>query len=115
MKKLQKTWPDVAKELHYHLCNCTLSHAALSAASGVNYYAIRRFRKTGIHNDTDNATKLCTYFNIEIKNNKKVQNTELDKLVSALTDAWDGSESHAQLLTKLIRSTKSFRVEGRCK
>ncbi len=115
MRKVQKQWPDIAGELSDQLRNCKLSNNELSIASGVNYFAIRRFRKDGVWNKTSGAIMLCTFFKISEFKYKKVQNTELDKLISELISVWDGSESHAQLLTKLIQSTKSFKVEGRCR
>jgi hypothetical protein len=113
MKKVQRLWPDVAKDLNEKLRQCQLNNGALSKASGVNYHAIRRLRKQGVHNQSANAKMLCTYFKIALDSNVKLQTDEFSKLVSELESAWDGSESHAKLLTKLIRSTKSFRVEGR--
>jgi hypothetical protein len=113
MKKVQRVWPDVAKDLSEHLQRCELNNIELSKASGVNYHAIRRLRKNGVHNQSGNAKKLCIFFNISLDRGEKLQPDEFSKLVSELEAAWDGTEPHAKLLTKLIRSTKSFRVEGR--
>lgn len=113
MKKVQRLWPDMANDLNEHLRRCELNNIELSKASDVNYHAIRRLRKYGVHNQSGNAKKLCSYFRISLDINLKVQPDEFGKLVSELESAWDGSEPHAKLLTKLIRSTKSFRVEGR--
>ena len=38
---------------------------------------------------------------------------DLAKLMAEIESVWDGTESHAQLLSRLIRSTKSFRIEER--
>lgn len=113
MQKVQRQWKDVAKDLEAHLTQCKLNYSELSTASCVDYYAIRRMRISGIHNQTNNAKDLCTYFKIPIVLKVKVQPDEFGRLVSELESTWDGSEPHAKLLTKLIRSTKSFRVEGR--
>lgn len=113
MNKLQRHWPSVAQELSDQLRSCDLSINDLAIASGVDYYAIRRFRKDGVRNKTNAAVKLCTYFNILMTETKEVQKNELDKLISELNSAWDGSESHAQLLTELIRITKYFKVKVR--
>lgn len=113
MQKVQRKWIDVAKELMERLQASNLSNVKLSKASHVNYYAIRRLRKSGVHNQSSNAEILCSYFKIQREFDLKVQSNEFDKLVSELAAAWDGSEPHAKLLTKLIRSTKSFRIEWR--
>jgi hypothetical protein len=113
MKKVQRNWPDVARELNERLTQSKLSHDKLASASGVGYYAIRRFRLSGVHNQSVNSRKLCSFFNIPIEIDIKVQPDQFTKLVSELASVWDGSEPHAKLLAKLIRSTKSFRVEGR--
>lgn len=103
----------MAKDLEARLNQCKLNNSELSTASGVDYYAIRRMRINGIHNRSGNAKDLCTYFKIPTDCKAKVQPDEFGRLVSELESTWDGSEPHAKLLTKLIRSTKSFRVEGR--
>lgn len=113
MNKVQRSWADVAKDLEGHLDQRERSNSELSKASLVNYHAIRRMRIKGVHNQSSNAKRLCTFFGISLIHNVKVQTGEFDKLVYELGAAWDGSEPHAKLLTKLIRSTKSFRVEGR--
>lgn len=30
-----------------------------------------------------------------------------------MRDVWDGSEPHAELIENLIRTTKSFKIDGR--
>lgn len=113
MEKVQRLWPDVARELNEQLTQSKLSYNQLAKASGAGYYAIRRFRLSGVHKQSVNARKLCSFFNIAIEFDIKVQPGQFAKLVSELKAVWDGSEPHAKLLTKLIHSTKSFRVEGR--
>lgn len=113
MKKVQRNWPDVARELNEQLTQSKLSYDQLASASGVGYYAIRRFKLNGVHNQSTNAKKLCCFFKIALEFEVKVQPDQFTKLVSELASVWDGSEPHAKLLAKLIRSTKSFRVEGR--
>jgi len=113
MKKMQKTWGEIAIELDKHLEGCPLSNLLLSKASKVNYFAIRRYRKDGIKNQTRGALMLCKYFKINMKSSNKMQNSDLAKLIAEIETVWDGTESHAQLLSKLIRSTKSFRIQER--
>lgn len=110
MEKVQLSWADVSRQLNEKLHLCKQNHSALSKDSGVDYYAIRRFSLDGVHNKTESAKKLCTYFEILYESTEKVQPDELSKLVSELKTVWDGSEPHAKLLTNLIRSTKSFKV-----
>lgn len=113
MNKVQRTWPEVARDLNQQLALNNLDYKTLASASGASYYAVRRLKLGGVHNQSINAKKLCTYFNIKIDIEVKVQTDHFSKLVSELEAVWDGSEPHAKLLSKLIRSTKSFRVEGR--
>lgn len=113
MKKVQRKWPEVARDLNEQLAQCKLSYNQIASASGVGYYAIRRLKLGGVHNQSSNAKKLCGFFNISTEFDVKVQPDVLAKLVSELTAVWDGTEPHAKLLAKLIRSTKSFKVEGR--
>jgi hypothetical protein len=111
MNKVQLSWADVSRQLNEKLRLCKLNNSALSEVSGVDYYAIRRFNLSGVRNKTGSAKKLCTYFKIPYESTAKVQPDELSKLVSEIKAVWDGSEPHAKLLTNLIRSTKSFKVE----
>ena len=111
MKKVQLLWSDISSKLNKQIRLCKLNNSKLSKESQADYYAIRRFRMHGVRNQSENAIKLCTYFNIPLEVNTEVQPDELEKLISELKAAWDGSEPHAKLLTNLIRSTKSFKVE----
>lgn len=113
MNKIQKNWGEISMELGKHLQECPLSNFLLSKASKVDYFAIRRYRKGGIKSQTQGALMLCKYFKIEMKISKKMQNPGLEKLITEIASVWDGTESHAQLLSKLIRSTKSFRIQER--
>lgn len=113
MKKVQKPWGEISTELSKHLQDCSLSNSELAKASKVNYFAIRRYRKNAIKSQTESAFKLCKYFRIDTFIFIKMQSIDLVKLISEIEAVWDGTESHAQLLSKLIRSTKSFRVVER--
>lgn len=110
---MQKSWSEISTELGKCLEDSPLSDSLLSKASKVNYFAIRRYRKDGIKSQTRGALILCKYFKININISKKMQNSDLGKLILEIEAVWDGTESHAQLLSKLIRSTKSFRIQER--
>lgn len=113
MKKMQKTWDEISAELDNCLEGCPLSNSLLSKATKVNYHAIRRYRKDGVKSQTRGALVLCNFFKINMKISKKKQNPDLVKLIMEIESVWDGTESHAQLISKLIRSTKSFRIQER--
>lgn len=115
MKKVQRDWREIADVLNERLDRCALDNIELSRASHANYHAVRRLRLTGVHNRSANARKLCSFFKIPLTENVKPQTDELAKLVSELETVWDGSAPHAKLLSKLIRSTKSFSVDDRPK
>jgi len=111
MNKVQPSWAGISRQLNEKLRQCKLNNTELSKASNVDYYAIRRFKLNGVHNKSESANKLCTYFQILHESTAKEQPDDLTKLLDEIKAVWDGSEPHAKLLTNLIRSTKSFKVE----
>lgn len=113
MEKLQRHWNRVAAELNEALKKCSLSPNALAQGAKINYYAARRYLINGVDSKTTSALKLCEFFEVPLEEPQKLQNKLLDALTGVLVDTWDGSEPHAELITKLIKSTKPFKIEGR--
>lgn len=115
MQKVQTPWTSACKELNKKLRQYKGSPTSLSRESGVSYFAVRRFMLSGVHNRNENVEKLLLHFSISIDETANAGEKTLGELNNVLRDAWDGSEGHAELLAKLIQSTKSFKVEGRQK
>lgn len=113
MEKVQKTWSVIRNELNEKLLSFDQDYRDLSKAAGISYYAARRFKINGAKNQTGTAIKLCVFFGISQEKTAKLQSFSLNELIARLTDAWDGSESHAELLVNLIESTKSFKIQTR--
>ena len=112
MQNLQRPWLEIRDELLAKLKQCDLDTGTLSAAVGVSYHAIWRFRKNGIFNRCKNALRLCTFFKIDTETAKAVAGDN-EGILRAVRKAWDGSESHAELLAELILSTAPFSVTRR--
>lgn len=115
MQKLQKSWPAIRIQLNDKLRSSEYGLTELSRRTGVNYFAVRRFRMEGVRNRGKNAEKLCKYFGIGLQETAKVQNNLLGMLTEVLEGAWDGSAPHAELIIGLIKSTEPFKVAERRK
>lgn len=62
--------------------------------------------------------KLCTFFEIDTANSANYggSKSEIEALLTkTLTDVWDGTSAHADLLIKLVKSTKTFSVRRHSK
>lgn len=113
--KVQRNWSDVRDELNAKLQASDHDYQLLARSSGVGYYAARRFVLSGAKNRTVTAEKLCLHFGIPLHITAKLQSNKLKELTSLVEEVWDGSGPHAELLGKLIKSTKSFKVQDRAK
>ena len=100
-------------ELNEKITACKLSAGELSSCSKINYYAARRYLIRGVKKRNNSALKLCTYFNISTEIPNIMQCKELMKVLETVEDVWDGTTIHAEFIDSLIRSTKSYKVEGR--
>lgn len=110
MKKVQRPWGDVVADLNVALKECDLSLHDLSALSGCNYFALWRYKHKGVSSRTKAAIGLCSFFKVSTEYFVKLQNNPIDTVIGAVQEAWDGSPAHAELMARLIRSTKEFSV-----
>lgn len=113
MHKSQAQWTVARVKLNEALAQYNDTSVALSRASGADFYAVRRLRKHGAGSRGKNALLLCAFFGIHVDENARALESEIDDLHKLLDEVWDGSNSHAALLAKLIESTRSFTVEER--
>lgn len=113
MQKHQVDWPAARELIKAKLTQYKDRPGVLAREAGIGYFAARRFILNGVHNRGKNVDKLCNFFGIKVTETVKVQKGTLGELSDLLREVWDGTEAHAQLIGKLIESTKTFRVEGR--
>ncbi|WP_148278577.1 hypothetical protein [Burkholderia sp. KJ006] len=113
MHKTQVQWTVAKAKLNEALAQYKGTPTALSRASGVDFYAARRFLNEGVGSRGKNAFRLCAFFEIEFSENAHAQEPEIVDLHKLLDEVWDGSRPHAALLAKLIESTRSYTVEER--
>ena len=113
MHKTEVEWGVIRAKLNEALAQYKDSPTALSRASGVDFYAIRRFLSNGVNSRGTNALRLCAYFGIETTRNAQFDGIEIDELHKLLDEIWDGTRSHAALLAELIESTRGYIVKRR--
>lgn len=112
--KVQRSWGVVCDELNTKLRQSDHNYKLLAIAAGISYDAARRFVLNGAKNQTATAEKLCLHFHIPLHETAKPQNcSKLGELTALVEEVWDGSGPHAELLAKLIKSTKPFKVQDR--
>lgn len=112
---MQRDWSIACGELNAKLQRCGRDYRSLAESAGISYYAARRFILAGAINYTQTAKKLCLHFGIPTIENAKLQNNKLEELTALVEEVWDGTSPHAELLAKLIKSTKPFKVQDRAK
>ena len=102
--KLQRNWKDIKKDLHKALEGYSGSPTELANGAKIDYFSARRYLMNPPENQTESAIKLCTYFSIDIF----IQNEDLQLIMEAVLDSWDGSKEHAIGLAELLKWSKSF-------
>jgi hypothetical protein len=113
MHKTQANWDVARAKLNEALAQYKGSPTTLSTASGIDFYAARRFLLKGAGNKGSNAFRLCAFFGIDYSRNAQIEEPQIRDLHKLLDEVWDGSRPHAALLAKLIESTRSYTVEER--
>lgn len=114
MQKLQRNWGEVANDLNRCLQGCSLTSKQLSEGAGVSYHAARRYLLSG-HAKNDNATAraLCLFFGVPTEKTANLQSGSIERITQVISEVWDGSAPHADLIVELIRTTKSFKIDDR--
>ncbi len=112
MQKLQRPWVEIAAELQRCVQESGLTYLQLSKQAKIDYFAARRIINGHLKNRTDAAMMVCTFFEIDTINPDKMQSNAGKEILDVITRTWDGTDSHAQLLVKLIEGTARFKVEA---
>lgn len=107
MKKVQSGW-SLALPLEKALRASQLSNAQIAGEAKVNYHAVRRMRRDGVRNRSANAVALCKFF--RISESDRVGEMSEAVLISAVVNAWDGTEEHGRLILDLIRCAEQHKV-----
>ena len=111
MHKTPLKWSGISANLRSALACCGLTPTALSHKAKIDYYAARRLLSGRLEKRSANAIALCKYFGIEtVQNAKTEEDQKRLQLENLISEVWDGSEPHALLIEKLIRSTKNFMI-----
>ena len=113
MKKLQRNWSEISSELSYCLATCKLTYAQLAEVTGLSYHAARRYLLTCVvKNNNHNARLLIRYFGVATEKTANIKLDPYDSILQAVSDIWDGTDEHAQLLVKLITATQGYKFDA---
>jgi hypothetical protein len=107
---IKRPWSNVAADLEVALKAIDKNPMWLESQTGVKHHAIRRMRNGLLKNRTDNAEKLCAYFEIPLIESEKLRISDALDFTQVIQRIWDGSQAHAELIIKLIESTHGFSV-----
>lgn len=102
--KVQRDWQLIRTELRVALENYGGTAKELSTSTGIDYFSARRYLIRPPENQTRSAMTLCSYFNIDIF----MQNSDLQVILDAVKEVWDGTSDQAQSLADLLRWSKSL-------
>lgn len=81
-----------------------LTQAAIASTIGVSQSQVSRVLAGHIKRRTKLLDALCVYAESQILHIDKPDVRKNSVLMSALTQVWDGTETHAQALAQVIRS-----------
>lgn len=116
MSKVQRNWDLVRAELNATLKASNLRPRELAALAAIDYYAARRYLLHGVVNRCRSALQVCEHLGIQTVESTNMQimsPPQIRDLLSLVAEVWDGTSSHAELLSALIRSTGPFKVQDR--
>ena len=93
-------------DLKAHFKSSGLTQSEYSKKSGVNQATISRLLKTESNRTrlSSGLVKLWNYASINIYRHKVNDIMTQTELLNALESVWDGTESHAKALTKLLEA-----------
>lgn len=116
MEVPQEKRAAILAELNRALASCEMTPLELSKAAGIRYDAAWRALRGGVRNYTQTAKALCRCFGLQIVKSRKTQASRervLEDMVWTIAEVWDGTQAHADLITRLVRSTGAFEVGKR--
>lgn len=79
----------------------------LASKTGVNHQAIRRMLAGQLEKRTQNAERVCHYFQIPLHESDKSKTITETAIMDCVRAVWNGTPEHAALIIRLIRATKA--------
>lgn len=107
--------PRIRKELEAYLKDAYITPTAFAARHGVNQSTVQRFLAARTKTVTPKMKPLLKYANIEIDmriNDVPSSGRDNARIRQALDRVWDGRESTAEILAKLIESVGPVIVQA---
>lgn len=83
----------------------------ISSKSSIHQSQVCRILSGKFKRCSKNVLKLCKYAEITIVQ-KKADPRGNEKLMEALSYAWDGTEKHAEIIAKMLMAVKELRMRG---
>jgi len=114
-KPPQANLPRIRKELEAYLKNAYITPTAFAAMHGVNQSTVQRFLAARTKTVTPKMRSLLKYANIDIDmriNDVASSGRDNARILQALDRVWDGRESTAEILAKLIESVGPVIVQA---
>jgi transcriptional regulator with XRE-family HTH domain len=114
-KPPQANLPRIRRELQAYLKNAGTTPTAFAEAHGVNQSTVQRFLTARTKTVTPKMKPLLRYANIEIDiriSDVTIQGRDNARIRQALDKVWDGRESTAEILAKLIESVGPVIVQA---
>ena len=114
-KPPQANFPRIRKELEAYLKDAYITPTAFAAMHGVNQSTVQRFLASRTKTVTPKMKPLLKYANIEIDmriNDVPSSGRDNARILQALDRVWDGRESTAEILAKLIESVGPVIVQA---
>jgi hypothetical protein len=104
----RRPWIDLAIEIRQVLDARGYKAKSLSEEAGITIDAAYRILGGGLKRTSAPARVLIAFF--KINTNETANNALRSRIDVQIDQVWDGSEGHAELICRLIKSTKDLIV-----
>lgn len=94
-------------EIRDYMNTTGIKQLQLSYCSNVNQATISKYLKEPPKKVTSALKKICNYAKISLYSNELSQPEKNQVLMKALRDNWDGTDKHAQKISKIIYALES--------
>ena len=102
------TAKQIAAQINRHRESSSTSQQQLAYIAKVNQSTVSRILQGHVRKMSKPLERLCNYANIEI-NQKPPDPAKNQQLMNALRQVWDGTESDAKVLAKLLLDLRDLR------